>query len=312
MIGIEIKERLGNQLFRYAYARRLQIDRGGAEQLLFGLSSYEGKDPAAGWCDSLKAFNTVPYESTVQKLVYSRGSVFQKLLLRSFYADMKVLRKPGSIAERNARQNSWNAVLQKHGLSVCYDNCSEPAFPPDCGNIFLDGSFENPKYFNSIRDILLSELTPKEPRNPDNALLYKVIEESNSVCVSVRRGDFLSPQFKGVFDVCGAGYFKKAIAQMRTLVGNPVFIFFSDDIAWVRENLGGPEDYYETGLDPVWEKLRLMYSCKHFIIPNSTFSWWAQYLGRNENKIVIAPERWYNDDRPQYLLLDSFFKLPAE
>ena len=82
---------------------------------------------------------------------------------------------------------------------------------------------------------------------------------------------------------------------MNKKTKNPVYIIFSDDIEWCRENIKFSENiYYEDGTDPVWEKLRLMYSCKHFIISNSTFSWWAQYLSRNNDKIVIAPARWHN------------------
>lgn len=56
------------------------------------------------------------------------------------------------------------------------------------------------------------------------------------------------------------------------------FFGFSDDIDWVKNNMEFPgEVYYESGVDPVWEKLRLMSACKHFVLSNSSFSWWAQY-----------------------------------
>ena len=307
MIGVEIKERLGNQLFRYAVARKLQIGRGDPD-LVLGESFFNGKDASQGWYDGLEHFNIAPHRVSRKKLVYSEGSPVQGLLLRAFYLDIKVLRKPKSIAKRHERQNAWNRLLQKHGLAVAYDNSYEPVFPAG-RNIFLEGSFENTKYFDNIRDHLLEELTPREAPRPENKALYESILGGNSVCISVRRGDFLSPRFRPVFDVCTPEYYRRAKDEIRKRVENPVFVYFSDDIEWVKANLAEAGDLCESGNDPVWEKLRLMYSCRHFILSNSTFAWWAQYLSRNPDKTVIAPERWYNDDRPQHLLLDSFIKI---
>ena len=307
-IGVEIKERLGNQLFRYAFARRLQIDRGGRDELVLGTSFFKGRNADEGWRCGLHDFRIAGCRESSRKLVYSEGSLIQKLLLGAFYLDIKFLRKPRSSGERYARQNAWTSrILGGRGLAVAYDNNTFPRI--DGRRIFLEGSFENPLFFDGIRDTLLKELTPRKAPLAANEALYRAIGDRESVCVSVRRGDFLSEKFRPVFDVCSVNYYKKAMELMRGRLGNPLFVFFSDDIAWVRENLAGPGDLCESGSDPVWEKLRLMYSCKHFIISNSTFAWWAQYLGRNPDKIVVAPSRWYNDDRPQHLLQDSFIKI---
>jgi len=105
--------------------------------------------------------------------------------------------------------------------------------------------------------------------------------------------------------------FQKAIAAIKEHVKQPVFFFFSDDINWVKNNIiCNDECYFEDNCNPIWECLRLMYSCKHFIISNSTFSWWGQYLSRNENKLVVAPSIWYNiENETAHLLEDNWIKI---
>jgi hypothetical protein len=78
-------------------------------------------------------------------------------------------------------------------------------------------------------------------------------------------------------------------------VPDPTFFIFSDDIAWVKENLSLPSSTVFVQ-DPTLrdvEELALMSMCTHNIIANSTFSWWAAWLNANEDKIVVAPTPWY-------------------
>ena len=98
---------------------------------------------------------------------------------------------------------------------------------------------------------------------------------------------------------------------MKEKIDNPVLFVFSDDIKWAKENIKfeGIQIFYEDGNDTVDEKLRMMYSCKHFIISNSTFSWWAQFLSRNQDKIVIAPSRWYKNDVHSDLINENWIKI---
>ena len=159
------------------------------------------------------------------------------------------------------------------------------------------GTFECPKYFNSIRDVLLKEFTPKKPLRKENEELFKEIVSTESVCITIRRGDYVQDKeiAKSLY-ICTPKYFDVSLTEMKKLVPNMKLFVFSDDIDWCKNNMKWPKGtMFESGKDPVWEKLRLMSTCKHFILSNSTFSWWAEYLSTNENKKVIAPSRWTND-----------------
>jgi hypothetical protein len=182
-------------------------------------------------------------------------------------------------------------------------------------NIFINGLYESPDYFNDIEDILHTEFTPIYQPLKKNIWLYSLIYKNESVCVSIRRGDFMSDKNKNIFNVCTKLYFINAINRMKKICPGAIFIFFSDDIVWCRENFYQDDNnnYFEIGDDPVWEKLRLMYSCKHFVISNSTFSWWAQWLSKNTQKIVISPNYWLNIKGFNSPLIDhKFITLPIE
>ena len=129
-------------------------------------------------------------------------------------------------------------------------------------------------------------------------------ERAESVCVAVRRGDFVTNrEFRALHQVCGRDHYLSTIERMKRELGRPTFVFFLDDIDWVRDNVAvhGAERFYERGDDPVWEKLRMT--------SNSSFSWWAQYLSRSSDKLVVAPSRWFNNDYRSPLLSAKFFNI---
>lgn len=158
----------------------------------------------------------------------------------------------------------------------------------------------------------MKEFSLPKPSLEKNRELYGIIKNNNSVCISIRRGDFISDKkIRKTHYVCDIDYFNKAINIMKLQIKNPVFILFSDDVEWARKNIKiqNCDIFSESGNDPVWEKLRMMYNCKHFILSNSSFSWWAQYLSENKNKIVISPRKWFKNDFNSKLIDDSFIKI---
>ena len=70
--------------------------------------------------------------------------------------------------------------------------------------------------------------------------------------------------------------------------------------------------YYEDGNDTVAEKIKLMSMCKHFIISNSSFSWWAQFLSNYDEKVVIAPNMWFRNGEKCGLYMDNWILIEVD
>ncbi len=162
-------------------------------------------------------------------------------------------------------------------------------------NTYLVGYFIHLNYIEPISDIIKKQFTLKNPILNQNTLsLLKEIKNSNSVMINVRRTDFVNNSFHGTMDL---DYYNKGISIINNSVENTKFYIFSDDIEWCKENLNYiPNSFivdHSYKGDRFGEYLELMKSCKHFIIPNSTFAWWSAYLSDNKDKIVVAPKNWH-------------------
>ncbi|MHB9292214.1 galactoside 2-L-fucosyltransferase [Hollandina sp. SP2] len=158
---------------------------------------------------------------------------------------------------------------------------------------YMVGRYQEYYYLENIREELLRDFSFSQSL-PVSVNQYKLqITLNNSVSIHARRGDYSG---KKEFDVCTIAYYKNAVEYIQKMEKNLVYYIFSDDLEWARNNFTFLDNYYVidnsqyTNSD--YYDLYLMSICKHNIIPNSTFSWWAAYLNKNSNKIIVCPDTW--------------------
>lgn len=140
--------------------------------------------------------------------------------------------------------------------------------------LYLIGVYAHTPYLPSdamLRDALCLKAVPEG----GNRRILEQVRCSNSVSLHVRRSDYL--QISNGMVALGSRYYRRAIEAMSLRVANPLWVIFSDDIAWCRAELAFLANvvFVEGNGDQPWEDLRLMVACKHHIIANSTFSWWG-------------------------------------
>lgn len=178
----------------------------------------------------------------------------------------------------------------------------EPGFPFDPGffdlapPVHLEGYFISWRYFSTVADELRRTCTPRRPRSRQAEEVARMIAaRPNAVSVHLRRGDYLSPTIQHL-DPLPLDYYRRALATLETQVDGALTCFvFSDDPAYSAEHTNFlPNRVLVDGdVDHPWESLILMRTCRHHIIANSTFSWWAAWLAEAEGKVVIAPGDWH-------------------
>jgi hypothetical protein len=162
-------------------------------------------------------------------------------------------------------------------------------------NAYLAGFWQSPKYFESIRNVLLEDFRLVHPLPEHSQRLVQEIDSKESLCMFIRRADIASKKFHGAVDV---EYYTRAVNHLAARKNIEKVYIFSDDIAWCKEHISVPFDTMFVDnqyAGKKWEDhMALMQHCKHFIISNSTFAWWPAWLAAYPDKIVVAPKQWFN------------------
>lgn len=284
MVTVLLSGGLGNQMFQYAAAKALATRLN--TSLTIDLYTFTKKTQATVRPYELDIFNikNLPERSTL------KGKLVTKA--RPFIQEHRTL-------------------FQKFGiLTDTYAILYQPVFESITGNITMSGYFQNENYFKDIVKVLRNDFTFKNPLIDDNLRISDKIISSRSVAIHIRRGDYLSQNSQSNFITLDKAYYENAIRLVISRIKDPEFFVFSEDFEWIKENLNF-ENYPVTYID--WNKgknsyidMQLISLCRHNIIANSSFSWWAAWLNINQDKIVIAPDRWFQDDQKNSLL-DDFY-----
>ena len=162
-------------------------------------------------------------------------------------------------------------------------------------NLYLDGLWQSENYFKDYRSEILKIYNFDKIRDDQrNINFLNKINYEKSICLNVRRTDFINNPEHNVVTL---DFYKKAIFKIQSIIGNDIeFYIFSDDLEWCKNNFSFLEKKYYVDHDLAGYKfynyLYLMTNFKNFIIPNSSFAWWAAWLSQKNDKIIAVPEKW--------------------
>ena len=282
---VNITGGLGNQMFQFALYRKLELMQ---------------KDVAVDTSFFRSGQSLRKLELDVFNLSYKKISDQEAARIRGYGYHDTIL-------------NKIRYKFESSDISVYHDTIEE--YQPrifQMDNIYLSGYWQNEQYFKDIREEICTCFAFPERLEEKKEKLIEQIHNENSVGIHVRRSDYLLKPNRDVYGgICTKEYYENAVEYIKNHVSNPVFYLFSDDMNWVRENL------YRNGMilvensenQPSYVDMYLMSQCKHNIIANSSYSWWGAWLNCNEEKIVIAPNKWFNNHETTDVICKDWIRM---
>ena len=288
---------LGNQMFQYALGRRLALDHG--NQIKLDLNWFVTQTKRRYELNQFNITLEVASSKDLEKFPHYSHSRFRRLLYNRIEKWIP----------RQAR-----IIINEPSYGVFYPHVLEVT-----GNKYLVGYWQSERYFKPIEAYLREEFRLKQPLSvEDQVLATEMYCNPYSVCVHVRRGDYVSDYHINRYHyVCTPDYYDKTMRLMNEKLGGKAFFYvFSDDPTWCSSEMSYPSGYKIISNDKrsTADELIMMSNCQNAVISNSSFGWWGAWLCNNNEKIIIVPKIWFADSgyKTTDLIPENWLKLLDE
>lgn len=260
---------LGNQLFGYAAARRLSLVNN-AELVIDDISGFES-DTVYQRHSQLNHFNINCRKATpaerLEPLSRARRYLLRKLNQHKPFEERTYIVQEGV---------NFDQRLLK--------------FNPQ-STVYLEGYWQSEEYFKDVEAVVRADLRITPPTDPANLNMARRMYGCKAVAVHVRFFD--EPHVSGINNISG-DYYTNAIEIMEQHLPDAHYFIFSDKPQIARACISLPDERvtlvgHNQGDESAHADLWLMGQCSHFIIANSTFSWWGAWLAEKDDTLVISP-----------------------
>lgn len=286
MIIIHLTGGLGNQLFQYAFARSVSHELN--SELFLDLSLFSHTEKRKHVVFGLHPFNIkglVGYYPYVDK------------------TDVGITQNQPQNLTKYVEGTPFPSAIYDYELLKSFEDIQLPAyFQGWYQNQIKNGenSFITENFFKINNDLIHDDLKYSLPLSYNSKILFEDMKKYDSIALHIRHGDY---EDYPKFGLCTKQYYQNAINMIENELDNPKFYIFTEDHDWVDKNLKFSSPYEiirfseknNTAGRGYAELLKLMSLCEHFIIANSTFSWWGAFLSENKYKIIISPKPWFQD-----------------
>lgn len=259
--AVRISDGLGNQMFQYAFAYALMRQTGDNVKI----------DPFF-FKNGLRQYQLENYNITMERLVPKKLDYFLGFGPRDGGKFKRIYRE--HLIKRDFKY--IEEVNKMH-----YDS---DMVAPKCDSFYM-GFWQAPMYFERYYEEIRKEFR-RTTGVSEKALDYlETVKKEKSVSLHIRRTDYVGEDFDSSLDF---DFYRQALEKIQERIGDFKLYVFSDDKLFVRENFSLMPFTLVEGVSDI-DEFEIMRSCKHHIMANSTFSWWATYLGENKGGIVFAP-----------------------
>jgi hypothetical protein len=267
-IKVKLKGGLGNQMFQFAAG--YSIAKKNNVKLSLDLSRYSRRQDHNGF-ELHKVFD-----------IYSKVNFLKNNLNFRFINFIDIL---GSI----------NITLHTFEEPHFHYTSNILNIPKHC---LLNGYWQSELYFKDYAQDIRKIFSFSKQFDKKNFLIANEIEQTDSISIHLRRGDYLLSTNHN-HNVNLKKYYFNAIEKSSKFFKKPMYFIFTDDLLWVCQNFKINYPFKIVDINQgnrSYNDMHLMTLCKCNIIANSSFSWWSAWLNNKKDKIIYAPRNWFNDE----------------